>query len=282
MASGAWLLCPRCGLRHSARADGRCPRCGAALGAPERGGPGAGRSPSGRSPAEGPRRGGILLAGLVAVSGAAAFLLLRGGARPGGAKALGLGDGIESEPVASVSGPGWRYQVPAQQWYVSIRRFPDFEGEDGVTLERALVRPGRDAFALLFSKAIPAGRGFDLDALASERSKAWARELKGFRLHDAGPLPGRGGARAMHWSARVEGVDFEALSGLYPNPPSFRWLVVAAPVGDFAALRDEFDAVLASVRSDTPPPEPAPTPTYLQKAFSDLPRGRRAPEHGGR
>ncbi len=92
-----------------------------------------------------------------------------------------------------------------------------------------------------------------------------------------GRWPAGSDTRVLHVSARIEDADFEALCGLYPDPPAFHWLIVGAAPGDFASLRGEFEDVLASFRSEAPPPPSAPTPTYLQKAFSDIQHPRRGP-----
>jgi hypothetical protein len=74
------------------------------------------------------------------------------------------------------------------------------------------------------------------------------------------------------------------------------FLIVAAKPQAFAKLRGTVEGFLASFRSEAPPPRPTPdtqrtlaetpipppsasTPTYLQKAFSDLPHPRPTPAH---
>jgi hypothetical protein len=206
----------------------------------------------------------------------AAVILMRGGPARVAKKMLRLGDTIGGEPVERVAGAAWRFQAPPRAWYVSNRSFPNFEGGEGVTLERVVVRPEGSAVALLFSTRIPRDRGSDLDALSDTLSKAWEKKLPAYRLLGVEPLPGRAGTRVLHFSARIDDEDFEALSGLYPNAPMFYWLVVGASPRTFTTLREELEGVLVTFTSDTLPPEPAPTATYLQKAFSDIARPRPA------
>lgn len=217
-----------------------------------------------------PGGGRLVLACLVLGTGLAAAFVMRGGAGSVATKVLQLGDQIEGDPVERVAGPAWSFQVPPGRWYVSKKRFPDFEG--GVSLERAVVRPDGAAVALLFSTKTPADRGFDLDALTSELSRAWAKSLPAYKLHGAAPLPGRGGTRVVHMTSRVDNADFEALCGLYPNAPMFYVLVTGTSPRGFPALRGELEGILASFRSDTLPPEPTPTPTDEEKVPSGFPR----------
>jgi hypothetical protein len=255
MASGAWLVCPACGLRHTARTDGRCPKCSAPSAAPNLDAPGAVWRPpppaptlkTGRVP--GGRR--LALGCLILVSGLGAIVLMRGGAGPIVTKVLQWGDEIESEPVQRVAGSAWRFQVPPKRWYVSKRSFPDFEGGDGVTLERALVRPEGSAVAFLFSTRT-GDRGLDLDALTDEFSKTFLAKVQGHKIQLLGPLPGRGGTRVLRMSANIDNKALEALCGLYPDAPMIYALVVGAPPRDFPALRKEMEGLLVSFQSDTP------------------------------
>ena len=242
-----------------------------------------------------PGGGRLILGALILVTELGASFLLRGGPGPAAARVLQMGDEIEGEPVQRVAGTAWRFQVPPQKWYVSKRGFRDLE-DSGVTLERALVRPEGAATAFLFSRKIPSDRGFDLDLLSNQVSKIWAKQFQSYVLHGVDPLPGRGGTRVLHFSAKVNNEEFEALCALYPNAPMFYALMVGTSPGSFPALREELEGVLVSFWSDTLPPEPTPTPTdleralsqprapehtptptYLQKAFSDLPHSRPAP-----
>lgn len=213
-----------------------------------------------------PGGGRLVLGCIILGSGLAAGFLVRGGPGPLATKALQLGDQIEGEPVERVAGSVWSFQTPPQRWYVSKKRFPDFEG--GVGLERAVVRPEGAAVALLFSTRTPANRGFDLDEMTNEVSKAWEKSLPAYKLHGVAPLPGRGGTRVLHMSSKVDGADFEALCGLFPNAPMFYVLVAGASPREFPALREELEGILASFRSETLPPEPTPTPTDLERAVS--------------
>ena len=256
MASGVWLVCAACGLRHSARTDGRCPQCSAPSAAPDLDAPGAVWRPPPPAPASKAGRlsggGRLALGGLILFSGLAASVLLRGGAGPVVTKVLQWGDEIESEPIQRVAGPAWHFQVPPRRWYVSKRSFPDFEGGDGVTLERAVVRPEGSAVAFLFS-ARTGDRGFDLDTLTDEFSKAWAKKVQAYKPQGVAPLPGRGGTRVLHMFARIDNKELEALCGLYPNAPMFYWLVAGAPPGNFPALREELEGLLVSFQSNTQP-----------------------------
>jgi hypothetical protein len=195
--------------------------------------------------------GGVLILGVVV-----AVVLTRVGTGPIVTKVLQWGDEIEGEPIQLVAGSAWRFQVPPNRWYVSKRKYTDFNQGDGVSLERALVRPEGYAVAFLFAtKTGPLG--FDLDALTEEFSRAWAKKVEAYKLHGVGPLPGRGGTRVMHLSARVEGRELEALCGLYPSAPVLYSLVVGAPPRDFPALRAELERLLVSFEFDTRPPAPA-------------------------
>jgi hypothetical protein len=214
-----------------------------------------------------PGGGRLILGCIILVAELAVSFFLRGGPGPAAARVLQAGDEIESEPVQRVAGSAWRFHVPPQRWYVSKRKFPDLESE-GVTLERALVRPEGAATAFLFSRKIPSDRGFDLDTLSNGISKVWAKQFQSYALHDVAPLPGRGGTRVLHFSATANGEKFEALCALYPNAPMFYALMVGASPGSFPTLREELEGVLASFQSDTLPPEPTPTRTDLERMLS--------------
>lgn len=196
-----------------------------------------------------PGAGRLILGCLVLVSGLVAGFLMRGGPGSAATRVLRWGDEIEGEPVQRVAGPAWRFEVPPRRWYVSKKRFPGFEGDARMTLERAVVRPEGAAVALLFSMETPGDLGLDLDTLTDQLSREWAKRLPAYTLHGAAPLPGRGGTRVLHLSAKIDNEEFEALCGLYPNAPMFYSLVVGAHPRSFPALREELEGVLMSFQS---------------------------------
>lgn len=202
----------------------------------------------------------LVFGSLVLLTGLAATLLMRRGPGPVAAKVLQWEDEIESDPVQHVEGTAWRFQTPPRLWYTSKRSFPGFEEDPGTRVERVLVRPDGAAVVFLISKKIPSDRGFDLDVLAEGISTTWAKRFPAFKLHSVSPLPGRGGTRVLHMSARIDNEDFEALWGLYPNAPMFHALMVGASPRTFTALRGELEGILASFQSDTLPPEPTAIP----------------------
>lgn len=214
-----------------------------------------------------PGGGRLILGSLVLLSALAASFVLRGGPGPAAARVLKMGDEIEGDPAQFVSGAAWRFHVPPRKWYVSKKKFPGLE-DGGVTLERALVSPEGAATAFLISRRIPSDRGFDLDALSDELSKAWAKRFQSYVLHGVAPLPGRGGTRVLHLSGKADNEEFEALCGLYPNAPMFYALMVGASPRSFPTLREELEGILMSFQSDTLPREPTPTPTDLERALS--------------
>ena len=97
----------------------------------------------------------------------------------------------------------------------------------------------------------------------------WSSRFRAARLLETSALPGRG-TRVLHMSARIDGADFEALWGLYSNPPRIYAFMAGAPTREFPLLRGELEAILASFQADALPPDPAPTLTYIQKSFSDI------------
>jgi hypothetical protein len=216
-----------------------------------------------------PGWGRLISGSVVLLTGLVATFLVRGGSGTFAAKVLQWGDEIESDPVERVEGPAWRFQTPPRLWYTSKRSFPGFEEDPDTKVERVLVRPEGSAVVFLISKKIPSDRGFDLDALADGISRTWAKKFSAFKLHGISPLPGRGGTRVLHMSARIDNADFEALWGLYPNAPVFHALMVGASPRVFTALRGELEGILASFQSDTPPPEPTPTPTDEERILPD-------------
>jgi len=165
------------------------------------------------------------------------------------ARILQWGEEIEARPVERVAGATWRFDLPPGRWYVSKRKFQGADSGEG-RLERAVVRPEGPAMAYLFSTRVPSDRGLDLDLLTDEVSKALAQRLPSYHLHEVAPLPGRGGTRVLHFTAKIDGDDFEALCAIYPNAPMLYWLMAGAHPRVFATVRDELQGLLESFRSD--------------------------------
>jgi hypothetical protein len=281
MASGAWIVCSACGLHHSARPDGLCPRCHAEAFSPPDAPGAAIRSPAPALAPSGARRrdrrgwglGRIAAIGLI-VAGLAALVLGIASVAPTLKRKLEMGDRVQGNPMSILAGRGFTLTLPPDRWY-AVRRLR-FEITDTVNeldegprpvLVHRLLRAPEAAHLVVISWKVPGDGTLDLDAAAVRVSDGTSRRLAKWKLLGVSPLPGRGGTRVLHATAWLEEQDVELLWGLFPDGPTVWGVLVAAEPRTFTRLRGEMEGILSSFRfeapSPAPPPAAAPRPTSV-------------------
>ncbi len=256
MTNGSWVVCFACGLRHTARPTGDCPRCHAPSSAAPEEPSGSGWRPptvTRTHPIVRPRRrhGFLLFLLALGAAGAAAVYLER--TSPAFRRFFVRAVDTEGGALTHVQGPGWSFDVPPAAWYASPRKPWAADPRSPVLLERAFVRPDGPAVAYLLSARIPTDRGVDFDATADAVSREVAKAMTNYRVLDVAALPGRGGTRVLHVTGTLDGEDLEALCLLTANAPAFFELVVGAPPAVFAARRAELQAILESFHGEATP-----------------------------
>lgn len=261
VTNAQWVVCFACGLRHTARPAGDCPRCHApSATVPDEPSGSGWRPPTITRPhpvVRPARKGRGLLVFLLAVAAAAAAAVWLARNSPAFRRLFARAVETEGPSLTRVRGPGWAFDVPPDAWFASPRRPWTTDPRAGVVFEKALIRPDGPAVAFLFSAKVPAN-GFDLDAATDAISRETAKGMTNYRVLDAAPLPGRGGTRVLHVTATLDGEDLEALCLLVPSPPAFYELMVGAPPAVFAARRAEFQAILESFHGEASPAASAP------------------------
>lgn len=249
-----WVTCSSCGLKHSARADGVCPRCRNPVDggdAPAAGGPPDvydGTAPAAYAP--GPRSYGpppsagssnttkILLivaaaAVLIVVFGAIALRSLLG-SNP--LTRLVLAGQTEGPAVTSAEGRAFRYRITstAKEWYF---RKPALAKKDNALADIWLVKPAVDAHVLVIGERIGPGQSIDMDRFAQVVIDNARKNSESFTLVEQRPISNaRGFGRLLHTKARIDKIDLEFYYGLYAREPEIYQIVASARSGKFAQV----------------------------------------------
>lgn len=255
-----WVTCSSCGLKHSARADGMCPRCkspvdggadapAAADGPPDvyDGTPPAAYAPTGR-PAYAPppsagsssttkillfiAAGGVLL---LIFGGIALRALL--GSNP--LTRLALSSQTEGSPVTSADGKAFRYRLTAnaKDWYF---RKASFAKKDNALADIWLIQPSVDAHVLVIAERIAPGQSVDMDRFAQVVIDNAKKKAENFSLVEQRPISNaRGFGRLVHTRARINKIDLEFYYGLYAREPEIYQVVASAHATRFAKVEPE-------------------------------------------
>jgi hypothetical protein len=253
-----WVTCPGCGLKHSARPDGVCPRCKN----PVDGGadaPATGGAPDvydGPPPeqlrarasyqAAAPTAGatsttkillGIAAAGLVLLIGGAIMVRALLGKNP--LTRLALSGQTVGEPVTSADGRAFRYHLAstAKNWYV---RKPELASKDNALADIWLIQPQEDAHVLVIAERVPEGQSVDLDRFAQVVIDNARKRADTFTLVEQRPISNRQGfARLVHTKARMKGIDLEFYYGLYAREPEIYQVVASTHASKFGAMEPQ-------------------------------------------
>lgn len=265
----AWVTCSSCGLKHSARADGVCPRCktvvdgGDAPAQATSGPPDVydGRPPAAYAPARArvaPQPSGSsstvtkILLGLAAagllilIFGAIAVRSLLG---PNPLTRLALSTQIEGEPVTSVQGQAFRYRIStsAPKWY---RRKPMLAKRDNPLADVWLIQPNQDAHVMVIAENIGAGQTVDMDRLAEVVVENARKTAQQFTLLDQKPISNsRGYGRLVHTKARMAGIDLEFYYGLYAREPQIYQVIAWTDTKKFAINESQLREWVSSLET---------------------------------
>jgi|EndMetStandDraft_5_1072996.scaffolds.fasta_scaffold29577_4 hypothetical protein len=268
-----WVTCSSCGLKHSARADGVCPRCKnpvdgsadapAADGPPDvyDGTPPAAYAPGARaSYAPAPSAGSsnttkILL--FVAAGGI--LLLLFGGialrallgSNP--LTRLALSGQTDGSPVTSAEGRAFRYRLSStgKDWYF---RKPALAKKDNALADIWLIQPSVDAHVLVIAERIGAGQSIDMDRFAQVVIDNAQKKSETFTLVEQRPISNaRGFGRLVHTKARINKIDLEFYYGLYAREPEIYQVVASAHATKFAKMAPELLEWVSSFETTAAP-----------------------------
>ena len=268
-----WVTCSSCGLKHSARADGVCPRCKHAVDgsadAPAGGGPPevydgtppAAYAPAGRgSHAPAPSAGSsnttrILL--FVAAGGI--LLLLFGGIALRGLLGsnpltrLALSGQTEGSPITSADGKAFRFRLSssAREWYF---RKASFAKKDNALADIWLIQPSVDAHVLVIAERIGPGQSVDMDRFAEVVIDNAKKKAETFALVEQRPISNaRGFGRLVHTKARINKIELEFYYGLYAREPEIYQVVASAHATKFARMAPELLEWVSSFETTATP-----------------------------
>ncbi len=251
-----WVTCSTCGLKHSARADGVCPRCKNAVdgGQPADGPPDVydDRPPAAYAPAGRPSHAPPPSAGassttriLLFVAAGGVLLLLFGGialrallgSNP--LTRLVLAGQTEGAPVTSADGRAFRYRLSAtgKDWYF---RKAALAKKDNALADIWLVQPNVDAHVLVIAERIAPGQSIDMDRFAQVVIDNAKKKAESFSLVGQRPISNpRGFGRLVHTRARIDKTDLEFYYGLYAREPEIYQVVASAHATRFAKVEPE-------------------------------------------
>lgn len=253
-----WVTCSSCGLKHSARADGVCPRCknavdgggdAAAGGAPDvyDGTPPNVYAPPSRAAYAPPPSAGAsnTTKVLLVVAAVGVLLLIFGGialrallgSNP--LTRLALSGQTEGAAVTSAEGRAFRYRLSssAKDWFF---RKPALAKKDNALADIWLIQPSVDAHVLVIAERIGPGQSVDMDRFAQVVIDNARKNSQNFTLVEQRPISNaRGFGRLVHTKARIDRIDLEFYYGLYAREPEIYQVVASAHATKFAKLAPE-------------------------------------------
>jgi hypothetical protein len=268
-----WVTCSGCGLKHSARADGVCPRCrnpvGGGADAPAADGPPdvydgtppaayAPAGPAAYAPAPSARASNTTRILLFVAAGGVLLLVLGGialrgllGANP--LTRLALSGQTDGSPVTSADGRAFRYRLSStgKEWYF---RKASFAKKDNALADIWLIQPSVDAHVLVIAERIAPGQSIDMDRFAQVVIDNAKKKAENFSLVEQRPISNaRGFGRLVHTRARINKIDLEFYYGLYAREPEIYQIVASAHATKFAKIAPELLEWVSSFETTTAP-----------------------------
>jgi hypothetical protein len=268
-----WVTCSSCGLKHSARADGVCPRCrnavdggsdaAAADGPPDvyDGTPPNVYSPPARAAYAPPPSAGasnttkilLIVAAvgvLILIFGAIALRALLG-ANP--LTRLALSGQTEGAAITTAEGRAFRYRLSSsgKDWFF---RKAALARKDNALADIWLIQPSVDAHVFVIAERIGPGHSVDMDRFAQVVIENAKKKAESFTLVEQRPISNaRGFGRLVHTKARIDRMDLEFYYGLYAREPEIYQVVASAHATKFPKLEPELLQWVSSFETTAAP-----------------------------